>query len=148
MGLPWRAYSKGLALDRDIRLLPGQRNGWQAAPDGQAMTGPKWLPPAPGDKETSGAAFRCPGRRVRCRRLGRAGRAVVWMSPAPSPPPRLPCPRPGVRKWFVRPCRPAPGCGTPRQSLGSPSMGRKLYVGNLAYGVSSNDLEKMFEPYG
>jgi RNA recognition motif-containing protein len=27
-------------------------------------------------------------------------------------------------------------------------MGRKLYVGNLAYGVSSSDLEKMFEPHG
>ena len=27
-------------------------------------------------------------------------------------------------------------------------MGRKLYVGNLTYGVSSSDLEKMFEPYG
>ena len=27
-------------------------------------------------------------------------------------------------------------------------MGRKLYVGNLAYGVSSSDLERMFEPYG
>ena len=27
-------------------------------------------------------------------------------------------------------------------------MGRKLYVGNLAYGVSSSDLEQMFEPYG
>ena len=27
-------------------------------------------------------------------------------------------------------------------------MGRKLYVGNLAYGVSSSDLEQMFEPFG
>src|SRR5262245_54643554 len=27
-------------------------------------------------------------------------------------------------------------------------MGRKLYVGNLTYGVSSTDLEKMFEPFG
>jgi RNA recognition motif-containing protein len=27
-------------------------------------------------------------------------------------------------------------------------MGRKLYVGNLTYGVSSSDLEKMFEPHG
>src|SRR3954447_11665149 len=27
-------------------------------------------------------------------------------------------------------------------------MGRKLYVGNLTYGVSNSDLEKMFEPYG
>ena len=27
-------------------------------------------------------------------------------------------------------------------------MGRKLYVGNLAYGVSSGDLQQMFEPYG
>ena len=27
-------------------------------------------------------------------------------------------------------------------------MGKKIYVGNLAYGVSSSDLEQMFEPYG
>src|SRR5262245_5307669 len=27
-------------------------------------------------------------------------------------------------------------------------MGRKLYVGNLTYGVNSSDLEKMFEPFG
>ncbi len=27
-------------------------------------------------------------------------------------------------------------------------MGRKLYVGNLTYGVSNADLEKMFEPFG
>ena len=27
-------------------------------------------------------------------------------------------------------------------------MGRKLYVGNLAYGVSSSDLEQMFAAFG
>jgi RNA recognition motif-containing protein len=27
-------------------------------------------------------------------------------------------------------------------------MGRKLYVGNLTYGVSSSDLETMFQPFG
>jgi len=27
-------------------------------------------------------------------------------------------------------------------------MGRKLYVGNLAYGVTASDLEKLFEPFG
>ena len=27
-------------------------------------------------------------------------------------------------------------------------MGKKLYVGNLAYSVSSTDLEQMFAPYG
>ena len=27
-------------------------------------------------------------------------------------------------------------------------MGKKIYVGNLAYGVSSSDLQQMFEPYG
>jgi len=27
-------------------------------------------------------------------------------------------------------------------------MGRKLYVGNLTYGVTDSDLEKMFEPHG
>lgn len=27
-------------------------------------------------------------------------------------------------------------------------MGRKLYVGNLGYGVSSSDLEQLFAPHG
>jgi RNA recognition motif-containing protein len=27
-------------------------------------------------------------------------------------------------------------------------MARKLYVGNLGYGVTDSDLSKMFEPYG
>ena len=27
-------------------------------------------------------------------------------------------------------------------------MGRKIYVGNLAYGVSSSDLQQMFEEFG
>src|SRR5215831_7562255 len=27
-------------------------------------------------------------------------------------------------------------------------MGRKLYVGNLGYGVTDSDLAKMFEPHG
>ena len=27
-------------------------------------------------------------------------------------------------------------------------MGKKLYVGNLTYGVSSSDLEQMFTPFG
>ena len=27
-------------------------------------------------------------------------------------------------------------------------MGRKLYVGNLAYGVDSSALQQMFEPFG
>jgi RNA recognition motif-containing protein len=27
-------------------------------------------------------------------------------------------------------------------------MGKKLYVGNLGYGVTDNDLTKMFEPHG
>ena len=27
-------------------------------------------------------------------------------------------------------------------------MGRKLYVGNLTYGVTNSDLEQMFEPFG
>jgi RNA recognition motif-containing protein len=27
-------------------------------------------------------------------------------------------------------------------------MGRKLYVGNLAYGITDSDLQQMFEPHG
>jgi len=27
-------------------------------------------------------------------------------------------------------------------------MGKKLYVGNLGYGVTDSDLSKMFEPHG
>jgi RNA recognition motif-containing protein len=27
-------------------------------------------------------------------------------------------------------------------------MGKKLYVGNLAYGVSDSDLQRLFEPHG
>src|ERR1700722_1760018 len=29
-----------------------------------------------------------------------------------------------------------------------PSMGKKLYVGNLAYGVSDTDLQNLFTPHG
>src|SRR6185437_4121727 len=32
--------------------------------------------------------------------------------------------------------------------LGGPFMGKKLYVGNLAYGVSDSDLQQMFEAHG
>jgi RNA recognition motif-containing protein len=32
--------------------------------------------------------------------------------------------------------------------LGGPSMGKKLYVGNLAYSVSDSDLQAMFAPHG
>src|SRR5688572_7507070 len=31
---------------------------------------------------------------------------------------------------------------------GVPLMGKKLYVGNLAYGVSDSDLEQLFSAYG
>jgi hypothetical protein len=33
-------------------------------------------------------------------------------------------------------------------SLGVCEMGRKVYVGNLGYGVTDSDLTKMFEPHG
>ena len=32
--------------------------------------------------------------------------------------------------------------------FGGPSMGKKLYVGNLAYSVSDSDLLRLFEPHG
>ena len=34
------------------------------------------------------------------------------------------------------------------QTLGEISLGKKLYVGNLGYGVTSNDLEQMFAAHG
>jgi len=34
------------------------------------------------------------------------------------------------------------------QTLGVISLGKKLYVGNLGYGVTSNDLEQMFAAHG
>src|SRR5207248_4070078 len=30
----------------------------------------------------------------------------------------------------------------------SPSMGRKLYVGNLSYGTTDSDLQRLFEAHG
>src|SRR5262249_54936073 len=43
----------------------------------------------------------------------------------------------------------APPGLAPRQSLlWSPSMGRKLYVGNLTYDVTNEALEQMFAPHG
>src|SRR5262245_33607607 len=35
-----------------------------------------------------------------------------------------------------------------RRVFRSPSMGKKLYVGNLAYGVSDSDLDQMFAAHG
>src|SRR5262249_36117891 len=32
--------------------------------------------------------------------------------------------------------------------FGRPSMGKKLYVGNLAYGLTDSDLQRIFEPHG
>jgi uncharacterized membrane protein YgcG len=56
--------------------------------------------------------------------------------------PELPLGRRDGRPYNrVGPFRPA---FTFREAL----MGKKLYVGNLAYGVSSSDLEQMFEEFG
>src|ERR1700747_1659415 len=48
----------------------------------------------------------------------------------------------------VRPDRSPEVAASLALSLGRPSMGRKLYVGNLTYGVDSSALQQMFEPYG
>src|ERR1700688_2335954 len=32
--------------------------------------------------------------------------------------------------------------------FGRPFMGKKLYVGNLAYGLGDSDLQRLFEPHG
>src|SRR6185295_11390907 len=52
-------------------------------------------------------------------------------------------------KCFVR--LPPPHCwaraGTARFSR-RPTLAKKLYVGNLPYGISSSDLERMFQEYG
>src|SRR5262249_3131212 len=38
--------------------------------------------------------------------------------------------------------------GRKRPLLWSSQMGKKLYVGNLTYEVTDNDLSKLFEPHG
>src|SRR5687768_12427582 len=43
---------------------------------------------------------------------------------------------------------PSLGRTRPRLPSGGPPMGKKLYVGNLTYGVTDSDLQKMFEPHG
>src|SRR5205823_3367265 len=40
------------------------------------------------------------------------------------------------------------GGGVPDSFSGGPQMGKKLYVGNLTYGVNSSDLEQMFAAHG
>src|SRR4029453_11913258 len=59
----------------------------------------------------------------------------------------LPCPRSTQAfqgatsaRWGLR--------RAPVVSFGRPSMGKKLYVGNLAYGVTDSDLQQMFEAHG
>src|SRR6516225_8162017 len=40
------------------------------------------------------------------------------------------------------------GSRPPRRLLRRPFMGKKLYVGNLTYGVTDSDLQRMFEAHG
>src|SRR5262249_26525514 len=44
--------------------------------------------------------------------------------------------------------RPAGVAACPLCLFGRPSMGKKLYVGNLTYGVTDSDLLKLFEAHG
>src|SRR5262245_1815580 len=81
--------------------------------------------------------------------VGLVNRAVALMSLAPSPPSpfllphvrrvRL-LPQGGSGPQWVRRARAV----LPRR----PSMGRKLYVGNLTYGVTNSTLEQMFAAHG
>src|SRR5436309_2640375 len=57
------------------------------------------------------------------------GRGREASPPSPS---ASPCPRTRIAFHFRR----------------SPSVGKKLYVGNLSYGVTDSDLERMFAPFG
>src|SRR5262245_35260342 len=57
------------------------------------------------------------------------------------------CPSFQVREFSWQP-KPAGGGGWPRVFSGRPSMGKKLYVGNLAYAVTDSDLQQMFAAHG
>src|SRR6516225_7473784 len=57
--------------------------------------------------------------------------------PLPDQPLRCVCP--------ARPCEPR---NHSRSSFPGTPMGKKIYVGNLSYGISSSDLQQMFEAYG
>lgn len=60
-------------------------------------------------------------------------------------------PCPGGKSLAVgrRPCYGAKGStSSSPKSLGEISLGKKLYVGNLGYGVTSNDLEQLFSAHG
>src|SRR3954469_9019546 len=47
-------------------------------------------------------------------------------------------------EWYSGQC----GSGTVACFLKEPTVAAKLYVGNLAYGVTNTDLETMFSPHG
>src|SRR6185295_15649103 len=51
-------------------------------------------------------------------------------------------------KRIKRPHRAPSALRRPVHSFQEPSMGKKLYVGNLAYGVTDSDLQTMFGAHG
>src|ERR1700737_1370079 len=77
--------------------------------------------------------------------LGSRGHAAAWVLCSSFKP--FPCPKPlASLRERVQPSGarivPCPFF------LGRPFMGKKLYVGNLAYGVGDSDLQRLFEPHG
>src|SRR5262245_34289113 len=60
----------------------------------------------------------------------------------------------GLRKPLRGPCRRAgifrlaQGCGNSRPLIYGGHVSKKLYVGNLPYAVSQNDLQALFESHG
>src|SRR5438128_3203014 len=59
----------------------------------------------------------------------------------------FPCPRRMCVYSWER-CQHTESCAGPDSFLGRPTMGKKLYVGNLAYGVSDSDLQQLFSAHG
>lgn len=62
---------------------------------------------------------------------------------------------PPLNSWaglFAAPFLLDPGkfipCGSAKAPIGEVQVGKKLYVGNLSYGVSSSDLQTLFAQYG
>src|SRR5205085_9599453 len=76
--------------------------------------------------------------------VGSRGRAAVMWLPASSSLSLSRCPRQSVR---FPGCRPASSRAGPHFTR-RPIMGKKLYVGNLAYSVTDSTLQQLFSAHG